>query len=48
MKKRINNFDEVVDLLKFKSSENGKPEIYYFLQIIQRRKSNTILYAVTD
>ena len=40
MKKVVNNFGELVNLLKFKSSGNGKPEIYYFVQVIQRKKEN--------
>ena len=40
MKKVVNNFGEIVNLLKFKSLGNGKPEIYYFVQVIQRKKEN--------
>lgn len=36
----INNLEIVKSLLKFKISSKGKPEIYYFVQVIQRRKEN--------
>lgn len=36
----INNLDKIKELLVFKSGKNNSPEIYYFIQVIQRRKDN--------
>lgn len=36
----VDNSKDIVNLLNFKVSPKGKPEIYYFVQVIQRRKEN--------
>lgn len=34
----INNLEELKKLLVFKQNNKNKPEIYYFVQVIQRKK----------
>lgn len=36
----VDNSKDIVNLLNFKTNSKGKPEIYYFVQVIQRRKEN--------
>lgn len=36
----INNLEELKKLLVFKQNNKNKPEIYYFVQVIQRKKDN--------
>jgi len=37
---KIDNLNKIRPLLVFKTGKNNTPEIYYFVQVIQRRKDN--------
>ena len=36
----LNNLEQLKSLLRFKQSNKNKPEVYYFVQVIQRKKDN--------